>query len=303
MRFSVWPAPHRPWADVLEIVSHCDGVGWDGAYFPDHFMPNDPAGQPLDGPVLESWSVVAGLAARTRRLRLGSLVSGNLYRHPAVVANAAATIDQISDGRFVLGLGAGWQVNEHAAYGIDLGDVRGRLDRFEEACAVVKALLTEPRANFAGRYYHLADAPCDPKPVQSPLPLLIGGGGEQRTLRVAARYADEWNVWSTPEVMRHKSEVLARHCAELGRAPAGIARSTQALVFLSTDEAALAPLRDREMRTSTMIGTPAEMVEMVAAYRDAGVDELVVPDWTMGSAAQARDTLDLFWTEVAAPFR
>ena len=303
MRFSVWPAPQRSWTDIRDLVVHCDRAGWDGAYFADHFMPNDPGGRPLDGPVLECWSVLSALAAQTQHLRLGSLVSGNLYRHPAVVANVAATIDHISGGRFVLGLGAGWQVNEHAAYGIDLLEVGPRLDRFEEACAVVCSLLAEPRTTYAGSSYRITDAPCEPKPVQAHLPLLVGGRGEKRTMKIAALYADEWNAWCTPHEFRHKCDVLDRHCAEVGRPAGSVNRSTQALVYLSTDEAWLAPLRADSSDRPRLLGTPAEVVEQVGAYRDAGVDEFIVPDWTMGSAARAADTLDLFWTAVAIHFR
>jgi F420-dependent oxidoreductase-like protein len=304
MRFSVWPSSERPWADLLHIVKHCDDRGWDGAYFADHFMPNDPSGgAPLDGNFLECWAALAALAASTTRVRLGSLVCGNLYRHPAVVANAAATIDHISGGRFVLGVGAGWQVNEHAAYGIDLMSVGPRMDRFEEACEVISSLLTKPRTTFDGASYQITDAPCDPKPVQDRLPLLVGGRGEKRTLRITARFAQEWNGWSTPESFRHSSGVLDRHCEDLGRDPATIARSTQGVVYLSTDESWLARFRDMGAARPLLVGTPAEMVEQVAQYRDAGVDELVVPDWTMGSVDRTLDTLDLFWTEVASHFR
>jgi F420-dependent oxidoreductase-like protein len=303
MRFSVWPSPQRPWRDVRDIVLHCDETGWDGAYFADHFMPDDPAGAPADGAVLECWSVLAACAAETRHLRLGSLVSGNLYRHPAVVANAAATIDQISGGRFIIGLGAGWQRNEHAAYGIDLLDVGPRLDRLDEACVVITSLLRERRTTYHGVHYRITDAPCDPKPVQSPLPLLIGGSGEKRTMRIAATHADEWNAWGTAEDFRRRTEVLARHCAAVGRDPGSIARSTQALVYLSTDEQWLAPLRDAGSARARLLGTPAELVEQVAAYDAVGVDELVIPDWMMGSAGRTVDTLDLFWNEVAVHFR
>lgn len=303
MRFSVWPAPVRPWADIRRIVTECDRAGWDGAYFADHFMPNDPGGRPLDGPTLESWSVLAALADCTSRLRLGPLVSGNLYRHPAVVAKAASAIDHISRGRFVLGLGAGWQVNEHAAYGIDLLGVKDRLDHLEEAAAVITSLLREPRTNFAGRHYVLSDAPADPKPLQERLPLLIGGQGEKRTMRIAARYADEWNAWCTPELFRAKSAVLDRHLEATGRDPAGVRRSTQAMVFLSRDEAKLAPHRAGAAGRPVLVGTPAEVVEQVGAYREAGVDELVVPDWTMGDASETSATLALFWEEVASAFR
>src|SRR5689334_21581733 len=143
MRFSIWPNPTNPWFEVVELVQHCEATGWDGAYYADHFMPNDPAGaEPSDGPTLECWAVLSELAAATERVRLAPLVSCNTYRHPAVLAKIATTVDQISGGRLLLGLGAGWQVNEHAAYGIELPGVKGRLDRFEEACAIVTSLFS-----------------------------------------------------------------------------------------------------------------------------------------------------------------
>jgi F420-dependent oxidoreductase-like protein len=303
MRFSVWPSPQRPWHDVRTIVVHCDASGWDGAYFADHFMPDDPTGQPKDGAMLECWSVLAALAAETHHVRLGSLVTGNLYRHPAVVANAAATIDHISDGRFVLGLGAGWQVNEHGAYGIDLLEVGPRLDRLEEACTVITSLLGQARTTFAGQSYQITDAPCDPKPVQARLPLLIGGSGEKRTMRIAATHADEWNAWGTPEDFARRTPLLADHCAAVGRDPATVARSTQALVYLSNNEEWLARFRNDNSGASRLLGTPAEVVDQVAAYDAVGVDELIIPDWMMGSASRTVDTLDLFWNEVAVHFR
>jgi F420-dependent oxidoreductase-like protein len=283
---------------VLEIVQACDDAEWYGAYFADHFMPNDLGGEPLDGPVLECWAVMAGLAAATHQLRIGSLVCGNLYRHPAVVAKAAATVDHISGGRFVLGVGAGWQVNEHAAYGIDLLDTKPRLDRFEAACAVITSLLREQRTTLEADIYRITNASCDPKPVQSRLPLLVGGKGERRTMRIAARYADEWNAWTTPDEFRQKIDVLESRCEDIGRDPSSIKRSTQALMYLSTDETWLARFRDRDPVRPVIVGTPAEVVEQVAAYRDAGVDELIVPDWTMGKPPRAKETLELFWTEV-----
>ncbi|HET6810669.1 MAG TPA: TIGR03560 family F420-dependent LLM class oxidoreductase [Acidimicrobiales bacterium] len=301
MRFSVWPSPQRTWPQVREIVERCDETGWDGAYFADHFMPDDPDGKPTDGAYLECWSVLAGLAAVTGRIRLGSLVSGNLYRHPAVLANAAVTIDHISSGRVVLGLGAGWQVNEHAVYGIDLPAPRERVERLEEACAVIRSLLHEPRTTVSGRWYRVTDAPCDPKPV-GPLPLLVGGAGEKRTLPVAARYADEWNAWTTPDVFRHKSGLLDGYCADIGRDPGEIHRSTQAMVFLSKDESWLARFRDQGPGRPVLVGTPSEVVDQVGAYQSVGVDELIVPDWTMGPVERTLDTLEMFRTEVAAHF-
>src|SRR2546423_3259076 len=131
MRFSIWPSPNRPYEEVLELALHCEQTGWDGVYFADHFMPSGADTTPLDGDTLECWSVIAALAATVPRLRLAPLVTSVTYRHPAVLAKIAAAVDVISDGRLLLGLGAGWQENEHAAYGIQLGTVKERLDRFE----------------------------------------------------------------------------------------------------------------------------------------------------------------------------
>ena len=303
MRFSVWPSPMRPWSEILEVAQHCEQSGWDGVYYADHFMPNSTDGAPLDGPTLECWSVMAGLAASVPRVRLGTLVCGNTYRHPAVLANIAAAVDNVSGGRLLLGLGAGWQENEHAAYGIPLFSTGERLDRFEEACAIVNGLLREQRTTFKGKYYEITDAPNDPKPVQSPLPLLVGGGGEQKTLRTAARHADEWNIWSNPEVLKQKRGVLDQRCEEIGRDPKEIATSTQALLFLSTDEAWLKGKREADPGRVSVIGTPAEVVETMAAYRDAGADEFIVPDFNLGPTARRKDTLDLFITEVAPHLR
>jgi len=200
VRFSIWPSTHRPWSEILALAQHGQATGWDGVYFADHLMPHgafgpdtDPAA-PLDGDTIECWSVLAALAAAVPRVRLGSLVSSVTFRHPAVLAAIAAAVDNISGGRLVLGVGAGWQVNEHAAYGIALGNVTERLDRFEEAVMVLRSLLRERRTTFAGRSFELHDAPNQPGPVQERLPLLIGGGGERRTLPLAARAADEWNT-------------------------------------------------------------------------------------------------------------
>jgi alkanesulfonate monooxygenase SsuD/methylene tetrahydromethanopterin reductase-like flavin-dependent oxidoreductase (luciferase family) len=180
MRFSIWPSAAQSWAGIIELAAHCELTGWDGVYFADHFMPNSQGVEPLDGNTLECWSVLAALAAQVPRVQLGSLVSSVTYRHPAVLANIAAATDQISGGRLTLGVGAGWQLNEHAVYGIELGTVRERLDRLEEAVQILRSLLAEPRTTFAGRYFQLQDAPNQPGPVRGQLPLLVGGAGEQR---------------------------------------------------------------------------------------------------------------------------
>jgi F420-dependent oxidoreductase-like protein len=302
MRFSIWPSPMRPWDEILELTQHCEATGWDGVYFADHFMPNAPDATPLDGPTLECWSVIAGLAAAVPRLRLAPLVTSVTYRHPAVLANIAAAVDNISHGRLLLGIGAGWQENEHAAYGLELGSVKQRLDRFEEATQVLISLLREQRTTFDGDHFHLKAAPNQPPPVQQPIRVLIGGGGEKRTMRIAARYADEWNSWTTPDVLTHKVGVLQKHCSDLGRDPAEIKVSTQALLFLATDEAWLAEKRDSDAGRAAVVGTPAEVTEIIGRYAGSGADEFIIPDFTMGSMERRKDTCDLFIEQVAPAF-
>jgi F420-dependent oxidoreductase-like protein len=300
VRFSIWPNTTKPWPELLDLARHGEATGWDGVWIADHFMPNGPD---LTAPMLEAWTTIAALAASVPRVRIGCLVSGNTYRHPAVLANQAATADAVSGGRIVLGLGAGWQQNEHDAYGIPLHHTKERLERFDEACAIVKCLLTQERTTFAGYHYTLRDAVCEPKGADGHIPLLVGGGGERVTLRIAARHADEWNVWGTPEVLAHKGAVLDGHCEALDRDPATIDRSAQALLFLSDDESWLATRRQAQVPMPTMIGTPAQLVDVVGAYAEAGVDELIIPDFTLGGGERAKDTYDRFLTEVAASFR
>ncbi len=303
MRFSIWPSPMRPWDEILELTQHCERTGWDGVYFADHFMPNAPDATPLDGDTLECWSVIAALAASVPRLRIAPLVTSVTYRHPAVLANIAAAVDNISHGRLLLGIGAGWQENEHAAYGVELGSVKERLDRFEEATQVLISLLREKRTTFNGEYFRITDAPNQPTPVQTPIPLLIGGRGEKRTMRIAARYADEWNAWTTPDDLAHKVGVLRNHCADIGRDPSTIAVSTQALLFLSTDETWLAGKRSDDAGQPIVVGTPEEVTQVIGRYAEAGADEFIIPDFTMGSMSRRKDTCDLFIERIASAFR
>ena len=296
MRFSFWPAPAQTWAEVAGLAQHAEQTGWDGIWYADHFMPN---AEDTTAPWPEAWTTLAALAASVPRVRIGTLVSGNTYRHPAVLAKMAATLDHISGGRAVLGLGAGWQENEHQQYGIPFYTLAERLARLDEACQVIKALYNEPAANFDGRFYQLHQATLEPKPVQQPLPLLIGGGGEQVTLKITARYADEWNVWGTVDTLRHKMEILDRHCDDVGRNPADIQRSAVALLFLSDDQSFLERMRSAGIERPSIIGGVSEVKDIVAEYQAIGVDELIVPDFTLGSGDQKRATMDTFIGEVA----
>jgi F420-dependent oxidoreductase-like protein len=296
MRFSFWPNPSQPFDEVLELCSHAEQTGWDGLWYADHFMPN---AEDTSAPWPEAWITLAALGARVPRVRLGTLVTGNTYRHPAVLAKMAATLDHITAGRVVLGLGSGWQENEHMQYGIPFYTVVERLKRLDEACQVIKSLFSETKTTLAGNYYQLEDASLEPKPVQKPLPLLIGGGGEKMTLKITAKYADEWNVWGTVDTLRQKMAVLDEHCASVGRDPKDIQRSAVALLFMSEDDAFLKQMRGANLQQAAIIGTPAEVRDIAAEYEAAGVDELIVPDFTLGSKDQKIATMDTFIKEVA----
>jgi F420-dependent oxidoreductase-like protein len=285
MRLSIWPGAGQPYASMLEVAGHAADTGWDGVYVADHFMPNAGPGVDERHPVLEAGTLIGALGAAVPRVRLGTLVYGNTYRHPAVVANMAATADRITGGRFTLGVGAGWQVNEHQQYGLELPPTRHLLDRFVEALQVLHGLLRTPSTSFDGQYYQLTDALCEPKPVQDRLPILIGGKGEKRMLGIVAEYADLWNTWGKPDLIAHKMKVLDEHCARVGRDPEAIQRTAQALVVVDGPVPASGP--------PAIGGSPAELAGTIADYRGIGLDELIVPDFLLGTGADRLRAMDV----------
>lgn len=228
LRFGIKTAPQdTTYDDVLAIWQEAERVPTiEHAWLFDHYSPINGH---LDGPCLEGWTLLAAYAAVTQRLRLGLMVTGNTYRHPAVLQKIAATVDVISNGRLDFGIGAGWNEYEHTSMGIPLYRPGERIRRLDEACAIYKSLCTEHLTTFEGRYYQLKDARSAPKPVQQPYPpILIGGGGEQLTLRVVAKHADIWNFAGGPvETFQHKVRVLHEHCAAIGRDPEEIELSVQ----------------------------------------------------------------------------
>lgn len=230
MRFAFKTSPQSTtWDSMLELWRAADDIDvFESGWTSDHFYPTHAAD--LATPRLEGWITLTALAQATRRLRMGTLVTGVHYRHPAVLANMAATLDIVSGGRLELGIGTGWNEQESGAYGIELGTPAQRSDRLEEACAVLTGLLSpQETTTFKGKYYELTNARCDPKPVQRPHPpLCIGGSGEKRTLRTAARFAQHWNFdTGTPAQFTRARDVLHRHCADIGRDPAEILISSQ----------------------------------------------------------------------------
>jgi F420-dependent oxidoreductase-like protein len=228
VRFAIKTRPeHTTWAQIRDVWVAADEVSlFESAWNWDHFYPLT---GDFAGPNLEAWTMLAALAQATSRIRLGCQVTGMVYRHPAVLANMAASLDVISGGRLELGLGAGWNQEEADAYGIDIGaTLTERFDFFDESLEVVTGLLTNETTDFDGRFLHLRGARCEPKPVQRPHPpICIGGGGERRTLRSVARFAQHWNFpGGDAATFRHKVEVIGEHCAAIGRDPATIMTST-----------------------------------------------------------------------------
>lgn len=257
MKFGIkTPPQHCSFDEMVDVWRTADALPvFESAWNFDHFYPL--VGDP-NGPCMEAWVTLSALAAVTRRIRVGCMVNGTPYRHPALVANMAATLDIVSGGRLELGLGAGWHEGEAAAYGIDLHHPLGRrMDHFEEAVEVIVGLLSQETTDFAGRFYTLQDARCEPKGPQRPHPpIVIGGGGEKRTLRTAARFAQHWNLPFAPaSVFPVKKAVLHRHCEAIGRDPAEIRCSVQI---------ALPPEQD-----------PADSVAQASALGEAGADMVI----------------------------
>jgi probable F420-dependent oxidoreductase len=288
VKFSLWPSNNRPPADLLDDVRTAEANGWYGVWLADHYMPNTGDTTPVRGDIYECWALLPAMAAVTERVRIGTLVSPTSVHHPALLANRAATIDRLSGGRLVLGLGAGWQLNEHHAYGIDLEPPGKRVSRFEEAIKIVRSLLAEDVTTFHGEFYDFTDAPCDPKPVQSPLPLLVGTRGP-RMLRITARHANEWNIWHAPDVADRR-QALLEACEKTGRDPATMWCSVNALIDLDGST----PPQGR-----TLAGPARQLIDQLGHYSELGFDEFILPDGNLGaSSAERSDKLARLKAEV-----
>ena len=311
MRFGVFSSTNgQTWPGILDLWRNLEATGWDIACVTDHFVPNT---REREGAMLECWSTLSALAALIPRMRVGTIVVGNTYRHPAIVAKMAAQVDIISGGRLLLGMGSGWQQNEHEAYGIPFYTMRERLERLDEACEVIHSLFTERRTNFKGRFYQLSDAPLDPKPVQKPQPeLMIGGGGERITLRIVAKHADHWNVWGGPQVVAKKGAILEEHCAAVGRDVKSISRSVNMALHITDKKSDVETLGETiakrmgrhaaDARDTCLAGTPDEIRERLNQLRAVGVSTVFVPTMFRPLPELRRD-LDRFIAEIAPAFQ
>jgi F420-dependent oxidoreductase-like protein len=283
IRFGVHSGPQNTTYEAYrDLWVRCEELGYDWVSAFDHFLPihSDPTRDQFEG-----LTILAAMAAQTTRVRCAILVLGVTYRHPAVVANMAATIDHISGGRLELGMGAAWFELEHEQYGIPFPRIGVRMDMLDEACRVMRSMWTRETTTFEGEHYRLKDARMEPKPVQEHLPLVIGGAGERRTLRIVAEHGDIWNMfYGDVDEFRHKVDVLADHCADVGRDPDDVRRSLTFRAVLDEDEAE-ARRRFHELHGESpperllkmmVVGTPEQCVERLRPYADLGVGDFLL---------------------------
>lgn len=284
------------WEHWFRIADRVESLGLDSLWRSDHFFS---LGGDLRRPALECWTSLTALAQRTKRIRFGPLVSPMTFRHPALLARMAAAVDLLSSGRLVLGVGAGWNVAEHEAFGIGLPPLTERFDRLEEGIAVIKALWSGGPVDLEGRYYPLRGAAAYPRPRQQPAPpLLVGGDGEVRLLRIVARDANEWNSHArSPEAYRVKVAKLEEHCREVGRDPATIRRSRMSGILIGRDDREVvdkgawmqsflsvgsgvppAAAADEFRRRSWIVGTPDQAASQLDAWAALGI-ECVMFQW------------------------
>ena len=290
---------------LLALWQFGERAGFDWISVFDHFYGGSPRGK--SDPTFECLTTMAALAAATSRVRIGCMAACMLYRHPSILAKAAVTIDHISGGRAEFGLGAGWMEEEFVDFGYTFPPIGQRLSQLEEGIQILRSLFCDEQTSFQGKYYQLDNAVCAPKPIQTSLPLWIGGLGEKRTLRIAARHADGWNVHDIgPALFAHKNTVLNQWCALEGRDPATLRRSINLGFQMGADEhsaekkkAALVALLPEIRREGELMGGPQEVIERIGSYQEAGVEQINIGlpppvDW---------EALQAFTEEVMPRFR
>jgi F420-dependent oxidoreductase-like protein len=296
-------APADLFERLVEIAGTAEASGFDSLFVMDHLHQIPGVGPPTNW-MLEGNTILAALAARTKRLHLGLMVGAVTYRNPALHAKITTTLDIVSGGRAIHAVGAAWFEDEHRAYGYDFPPLKERFERLEDALVISRAMFTQEAATYEGRHFRVDGALDNPRPLRGDIPILVGGSGERKTLRLVAQHADACNVFGDPGRSRHLMDVLDAHCADVGRDPKEITRTRLGtLAIAATHEEAerrLAAWPDRlqldpeRLRNVLTVGTPNEVVEQVRALRDAGIEALVLnmPDpYDLESVALAGETL------------
>jgi F420-dependent oxidoreductase-like protein len=293
------------WAAAVAIAQKAEDLGYDSIWVYDH-VHNVP--RPAHEAVFECWTTMAAISQRTSRIRLGQMVGCNSYRQPSLLAKITSTVDVISGGRLDWGIGAGWYENEYRGYGYEFPAAKDRIGMLRETVEIVRSMWTNPETTYDGQHYQLRRANCDPKPVQTPHPpIWIGGGGEQLTLRVVARYADCSNFGGRPDEFAHKCEILKGHCASVGRDYDEIRKTWSPEVFVRETEAEVVAAGSRSLwgepveswRSGNLVGTPEQVAEKIQTYVDLGCTGFI--PW----CADYPDTtsLELLATKVMPEFR
>jgi len=289
---------HQAVEKLRTLVGRVESYGLDSFWVMDHFHQIRNVGE-VQEPMLEGWTTQSVVAEFTNKIKLGTLVTGIVYRHPSVLAKMGATLDVLSNGRLFMGIGAAWNVDEATAYGIPFPPVKERMQRLEEAVQVIKKMWTEETATFEGKFYQLRNAYCNPKPLQKPHPpIMIGGSGERRTLKIVARYGDACNIFGSVDTVKKKLEILREHCRSVGRDYESIVKSKLGHIVIDKDKEkateAVKGLPEDRRREYAIYGTPEEVRRQVEAFRDAGIEYLIVnlePDRELRA-------LELFASEV-----
>jgi F420-dependent oxidoreductase-like protein len=280
------------------LARKAESLGFDSFWVMDHFHQIQYVGQPEE-PMLEGWTTQAVVAGLTEKIKLGTLVTGIVYRHPSVLAKIGATLDALSNGRLFMGVGAAWNVEEATAYGIPFPPVKERMQRLEEAVQIIRKMWTEETSTFNGKFYQIQNAYCNPKPIQKPYPpIMIGGSGERRTLRIVAKYADACNIFGSTETVKKKLGILREHCHLVGRDYDSIVKSRLGRVIIDKErkkvDEAVRDMTEERRREYAIYGTPEEVRRQVEAFRDSGIEYLIVnlePDREL-------QALELFANEV-----
>jgi F420-dependent oxidoreductase-like protein len=273
-------------ADSLKnLITKAENSGFDSFWVMDHFHQIQFVGRPEE-PMLEGWTVISMLAGITTKIKLGTLVTGAIYRYPSVLAKVAATLDVLSKGRLFMGIGAGWNEQESLAYGISFPSNQERMFRLEEAIQVIRKMWTEePYASFNGKYYQIRNAYCNPKPIQKPSPpILIGGSGERKTLKIVAKYADACNLFGSPETVRKKLDILKEHCKNVGRDYDSILKTKIGAVIVDDNNdmaknrvrKTFREISEEQLKELVIYGTPEDVSRQIEIFEQVGIQYLIV---------------------------
>ena len=286
-------------ADSLRnLVTNAENSGFDSFWVMDHFHQIQFVGRPEE-PMLEGWTIISMLAGITTKIKLGTLVTGIIYRYPSVLAKVAATLDVLSKGRLFMGIGAGWNEQESLAYGISFPSNQERMLRLEEAIQIIRKMWTEePTASFSGKYYQIHNAYCNPKPIQKPYPpILVGGSGERKTLKIVAKYADACNLFGSPETVRKKLDILKEHCKSVGRDYDSILKTKLGFIIIDNDKEMVEKrirqiskaIPEEQIKEFVIYGTPDDILRQIEILEQVGVQYLIV-DLEPSREVEALDT-------------